>query len=394
MTRILISAAERSGDAHAAHLVREIARLQPGIEMEGFGGDLMAASGVKLARNIIALASMGLGFLPNTGRYLRILRDFDRMLVEFAPDAVLLVDSPGLHFLFARLARWRGVPVIYYICPQIWAWAPWRRARVLRYTDLLLTILPFEEELYRNERVPVVHVGNPVGDSLQAVEPGAGAAIREKLRIPPDARVIGILPGSREREIRGTLPVFRSIIDGLNLDPTRHRLLISSFQERFRGAIEDGLMGCRIPHEVLLDDSRAIAIASDLVLVASGTASLEVAYFQKPMIVIYRVSRSARFLFQLYSVTPYFSLPNILSASTGEAAPIVPERLCIEDDASDLVATARSLLDDTPERRATIDALGRLREKVLTAGATSRAANAVVAFLNGGLGVARGRGTP
>jgi lipid-A-disaccharide synthase len=389
MSAIIVSAAEGSGDSHLARLVRELRVRRPDLRFEGFGGELLRAAGCRLHADLVAHASMGLGFLSKVGRYLRVIAAFDRLLREVRPSAVLLVDSPGLHFIFARLARWRGVPVVYYILPQIWAWAPWRRAKVLRYTDLLLAILPFEEDLYRNLDVPVVYVGHPLGDSLGAVEPGAGRRVRESLRIPADARVVGIIPGSREHEVRDLMPLFRGIVERMGLDPSRHRLLVSSFREDFRVKIEEMLMGCRIPHEVLSEDFRAITLASDIILAKSGTSSLEAAYFEKPMIVLYKAGRIARFLFSQYRVTPFFALPNILGMSLSGGEPTVPERLCDGREAPELAPVARALLDPGPARDDAVRRLRRLKEVAFAPGATARAAGAFLEFLG-----AREEGAP
>jgi lipid-A-disaccharide synthase len=380
--RLFFSAAERSGDTHAANVVGALKRLRPELECEGFGGELMAAQGCLIHEDLVAVSTMGLGFLRHLGRYVRVLRKFYRCLIERTPSAVVLVDSPGLNFCLARLARWRKVPVIYYICPQIWAWAPWRRSKVLRYTDLLLVILPFEEELYRNPLVPVRFVGHPLADSLRQIPPSVGLELRRRLRISPEERVIGILPGSREQEVTQLMPVLREIINGMNLDPKGHRLLISSFREGFRGSIEQLLWGCRVPHEVLLEDARAITAASDLVLVASGTASLEVAYFEKPMLVLYGVSRLTRFGYDLLAVTPFFSLPNILGARLFGGEPLVRERLCLGSEAPELARAAKSLLEPGAVRQEALDRLREFNARTFQPGASRRAAEAILEFID------------
>jgi lipid-A-disaccharide synthase len=384
--RVFVSANERSGDAHAAALVGEVRRRRPDVEFEGFGGEMLREAGCHIHEDLISAASMGLHFVAHFRRFVRAIRTFDRLLDEALPAAVLLVDSPGFNFVLARLAHWRGVPVVYYICPQIWAWAPWRRPKVLKYTDLLLTILPFEEGLYRNPDVPVVSVGHPLGDSLSRFSPKAGEALRARLRIPGDSKVISFLPGSREHEVKDLMPLFRKIIDGMELAGGSHRLLISACQEALRASAEEALFGCRVPHEVLADDARAIAQASDLVLVASGTASLEVAYFEKPMLVLYNAGGLRRLMFDLYSVTPYFSLPNILGASLLDGEPLVYERLCAGGEASEIVAVAKSLLEEGPERAQAIARLQRLKaekDQVFAPGSAARAADAFLEFLQG-----------
>jgi lipid-A-disaccharide synthase len=292
-----------------------------------------------------------------------------------------LVDSPGLHFIFARLARWHGVPVVYYICPQIWAWAPWRRSKILKYTDLLLVILPFEEGMYQNPQVPVVWVGHPLADSLSLAASDAGEKLRSHLQIPPERRVITIFPGSRELEVKKLIPLFREIVDRMDLDPGKHCLLVQSFREAFRPAIEAAMSGCRVPYRVLDEDPRAMAMASDFVFAKSGTTTLEVAYFEKPMMVLYRASALGRLLFYLLSVTPYFALPNVLGAGFRDGKPIVHEQLCRGDEAEKLAPVARSLLEAGPVRDEAIESLRWLKGSAFRPGATSRAADALIAFL-------------
>ncbi|MGQ9589758.1 MAG: lipid-A-disaccharide synthase [Planctomycetota bacterium] len=381
--RIFVSAAERSGDLHAANLVREVARRDASVRFEGFGGELLAGAGCDVREDLVGLASMGVGFLRHLSRYFRALLRFQRALAEARPAAAIFVDSPGLHFLFARIARWRRVPAIAYICPQIWAWGPWRRARVLRYADLLLAVLPFEEALWANPRVPVRYVGHPLADDLALVPEDAGTRLRERLGIGPGERVVGLLPGSRRREIEELLPVFLRILRGLRKRGAECRALVSCFLPEMRPFVEGHLSSSPFRADVVPGDSRALIRASDFALVASGTASLEAAYFEKPMVVLYPARRWERWAYGLMAVTPRFALPNILGFGIAGGEPVVPERLTSGAGEEELAELAGGLLAEGETRERTVERLRALKRRFLEPGATRRAADAVLEFLAG-----------
>ena len=381
--RVLISAVERSGDEHAANFVREVRRVRPEVEFEGFGGELLAAAGCRIHADLIAVASMALGFLGHLPRYFSVVRQFDRLLRETRPDAVVFVDSPGFHFILARLAKWRGIPVVYYICPQIWAWAPWRRRKVLRYTDLLLTILPFEERLYHNDKVAVRFVGHPLGDELASYPEGEGRRLREALDIAPDTRVVGLLPGSRSKEVTRLMPVFRRTLDSLAEEGEEVVAVVSGFRQEFEPTIGEAMEGSPTRWHLVTDDVRSIIQASDVLLVASGTVSLQVAYFERPMFVVYWASRFEQLFYRHFVVTPYFSLPNILGASlTADGAAIVPELLCRGHESGHLAEQLRRFLLDESLHKTTREHLASLRERYLAPGASERAAADLVHFLD------------
>ncbi len=380
--RVLISTVEKSAETHAARLVRGVAAADDAVEFIGFGGPHLEAAGCRLLADTIALATMGLGFLGQAGGLLRTVRLFDRALRREQPDAVVLVDSPGLNFLFARLARWRGVPVVYYICPQIWAWAPWRLGKLLRYTDLLLPILPFEADVLRNETVPVVPVRHPLLDEIDELDRGAGSELRRQHGIDDDQQVIALLPGSRHQEVRQLMPLFRRILDEAKLDAGRNHVLVSCFRDDFEAPIRAAMHGFAVPFDVLRTDSRVITMASDFVVVASGTASLEVAFLERPMMVLYYGGLWLRVVSATLAVTPYFSLPNLLGAALNDGAPIVPERLCRGTESAALGAELKANLGDG-ERRATMAIqLRQVREHLERTSGNHTAAEALTDFLS------------
>jgi lipid-A-disaccharide synthase len=381
---LLIAAAEPSGDRHAAHLLRALRGLRPALDFSGFGGPEMRAAGCELHADLTAMASMGLGFRKHLLGFVKVLERFDELLVKRRPAAVLLVDSPGLNFLLARLARWRGVPVAYYICPQIWAWAPWRRSKVLRWTDLLMVILPFEETLYRNPRVPVHYVGHPLADELSELPPSWGAELREALAIAPGEQLVGVFPGSRRHEVEGLLPHFRRLLERMELDPRRHRLAVSCYRPEFGALVEGALRGSPLRPLVFREDARRLMMACDLALLASGTATLELAFFEKPMLVFYRAGWIERLLYRLFVVSPAFALPNILGlAVNGDAEPTVVERLLGRELPADLPARARRLLEDGEARIEAIQRLQRLKESLFRPGGSALAARTLLDWLDG-----------
>ena len=383
-TRLLVSAVEPSADLHLAHLLEELSGLRPGIECRGFGGERVRAAGCTVDADPTSYSSVGFGFLKSIGRYFNLLKQFDRLLREFEPAAVLLVDAPAFNFLLARLARWRGVPVVYYICPQIWAWAPWRRRKVLRYTDLLLSIIPFEKELYSNDRVPVHYVGHPIADELSALAPDLGEEFRSSLGISQQEKLIGIFPGSRRAEVEGLSTSFFNLLAQMKLDPDRHRIVVSALREDFRELIEDAAASHGLKIELISGDCRPLMKACDLALVASGTASLELAWFEKPMLVFYKVSGLGYWLFKnFFSVTPWFTLPNILGSAANEGEVTVFEKLLRRDEELEEIApVAIGLLEDELKRGEVIDRLQKLKAACMMPGANAKAAAVLNDFLS------------
>lgn len=376
--RVFICAGEDSGDVHASSLIRQMAQVRPDVRFEGFGGRRMEAAGCHLHANIIHLAAMGFSFLQNVRAFAGLIRRFYRLLREDPPDVLVLVDFPGFNFLLARLAHWNEIPVVYYICPQIWAWAPWRRGKILRLTDLLMVILPFEEDFYRSPGHHVVHVGHPLADALTATPPAdvLEDELRARHAIATGARVLGLFPGSREHEVRQLLPYYRDILAKMAIDPGSDRIVVSCCREEFRPIIEETLRDLPVRVDIEEGDAHALMAASDLALVASGTASLELAYYGTPMLVLYRVGRLAHAVFRLLCTSPFISLVNILG---GEE--VVPEEVTHRDGSEEQARRAELLLRDTPERARCIQRLQDLRERVFQPGASRHAAETLARFL-------------
>jgi len=382
-TRLLVSAVEPSADLHLSHLLDELRVLRPDIECRGFGGERMRASGCAIDADPTSFSSVGFGFFRSIGRYFNLLKQFDRLLREFKPSAVLLVDAPAFNFLLARLARWRGVPVAYYICPQIWAWAPWRRRKVLRYTDLLISIIPFEEELYSNERVPVHYVGHPIADELSTLDDHLDADLRSSFGIRGEEKLIGIFPGSRRQEVEGLSSSFFNLLSQMNLDSDCYRIVASALREDFRDVIKAAAASHGLEVQLVDGDCRPLMKACDLALVASGTASLELAWFEKPMLVFYKVNGFGYWLFKnFFSVTPWFTLPNILGCgANGGEATVFEKLLRSEAELEEIAPVALKLLEDEQERTEVVDRLRKLKDVCMTPGANAKAAAVLNDFL-------------
>ncbi|MFQ5655416.1 MAG: lipid-A-disaccharide synthase, partial [Planctomycetota bacterium] len=358
--RIYLSAGEASGDLHAAHLVEALRRLRPGWRFAGLGGERMAEAGVELRANLVDHAVMGLRrVFGQIGALLRITAIFLEEMRRAPPDLLLLIDNPGLHLNLARLARARGIPVVYYICPQVWAWAPWRLRRVARRADLLLAILPFEEGIYSGVHPRVRYVGNPVFDHLAAVErrleaeqpsPGDGDGGGEP--------ILALFPGSRRQEVEEALPAMLDAARGLVARRPGLRVRVSCQRPSMRPLVEEHLGDAGVEASIVEGPPHALQRAAYLSLVVSGTATLEQAFFGVPMAVVYPVRPLARRLFGTLGVTPHISLVNLFAGRE-----VVPEILFAPGEERRIEEAAIPLLEDEGSRQGVIDDLRRLREE-------------------------------
>jgi lipid-A-disaccharide synthase len=370
--RIMIVAGEASGDLHGATLARALRALAPAARLYGMGGRAMHAEGVELLVDATGDATVG-GTEAVTGvpglyrAYRRLRATLDS---PDRPDALVVIDFPEFNLRLARAARRAGIAVIYFIPPQIWAWRPWRVRLMRRVVSLVLAVFPFEPPLYRRAGVPVTFVGHPVVDALADAPPRDDA--RKRLGLDGAGPVIGLLPGSRRHEVERVLPVMRQAAAVIAARQPGVRFVVAQAATVERSTIE-ATATAGPPLAIVESSPYVVMRAADLVLVTSGTATLEAALLGTPMIVCYRLSRLTELLFAPLVRIPWISLANI---TLGRA--VVPELYQGGLTAAALAREALALLESPAALAAQRDAFGELAGQLGSPGVGARAARHVL----------------
>ena len=373
MPRILIVTGEASGDLHGAHLVKALKELSPALQIVGVGGASMRAAGAELVKDIPQLDVMGLIGLSAVKTMLQRISRIRTLIKSERWDLVVLIDNPGLNFHFARVARACGLKVLYYIAPQVWAWRRGRMRWIQQRVDHVLAILPFEEPLYKQAGVRCTFVGNPL---LDEVAPSYDRhALRRQFGLSDAGPVIGLFPGSRKGELLEHIPLLLETVHRLaERHPAIQFILAqaSSIQDEF---LADLLKASPVPIRVFRNQASEVMAASDLLVVKSGTSTLQAAVVGPPMILFYRASswltyRLARLLIRV----PWIGLANLV-AGRG----IVPELIHDEATPERLVQETERLLADPRAYEDMKAALLSVRRALGTPGASRRAAEAVLA---------------
>jgi lipid-A-disaccharide synthase len=373
----MLSAGEASGDLHGASLCRALQAQAPGVRLFGLGGPRMAGVGMEQLADIREIAVIG--FSEALRRFPAIQRTYRRLvaaLVNERPDVVVLIDFPGLNLRLAGAAHRAGLPVVYFIPPQIWAWAPGRIRTIQRRVSLVLAVLPFERALYQRAGIPVEFVGHPILDTLADL-PDRSTARRE-LGLDEQALVIGLLPGSRPQEIRHMMPLMREVAGRVASVHPRARFVVGLAPTVERTDVEPYLSGGPAI-TVVADRTHAVMRAADLLLVTSGTATLEAALLGTPMLVCYRVSILTEWLGAPMVRVPWISLTNLV---LGRA--VVPEFYWRRDAKPERIAGAALRLLASPEALdAQRRAFAELADELGQPGVAARAAQTVLSIAEG-----------
>lgn len=376
--RIFFSVGEPSGDLHGANLIHAL-RERTSLEPFGLGGPRMRVAGCELLRDMSDLAVMGLWpALAKLPEFFRLLAQVERALDEQRPDAVVLIDYPGFNWHVARKAKERGIPVIYYGLPQLWAWASWRVKKVQRYVDHALCKLPFEEKWFRDRGCNATYVGHPYFDELRAqrLDEDFLTSTRQS-----GERLLTILPGSRTQEVRSNLPMLLKAAAMVRQEVSGVRLAIASYNERQAAMAREMVAAGPTPADVFVERTPELIHAAECCLACSGSVSLELLYHAKPSVIVYRTS------WWLYQVVRhlvnvrYITLVNLLSSEEA----ILPEYPTWHDRSEEIAAHAVEWLQNEFSRQRVIKRLIELRDRVATGGSSARAAEYIVREVNGAL---------
>ena len=380
-----LCAGEASGDQLGAGLIAALKRRFPDIEFAGIGGDAMRAAGLDAWHDANALAVMGLSeVLAHLPRLLRLRRAFRERVLAWKPDVFVGIDAPDFNLGVERWLKARGVRTVHYVSPSVWAWREGRAARIGRSADRVLCLFPMEPAIYARHGIEASFVGHPLADAMP-LDPDRAEA-RSALGLAFHDPVLALLPGSRLGEIARMLPAFLDAADLVAERVSGLKVLIPAANAACRDAIEalmaqDENRTPRSADHIILDArAREAMVASDVVLLASGTAALEAMLAKRPMVVGHRIAPSTYRIVRAFGLlkTAHVSLPNVLA---GEA--LVPELL--QDD-----CTPRNLADaalhwfEQPEAVASLRPRFRAIHEALRRDASARAADVVAELVQRG----------
>ncbi len=376
--RIAMVAGETSGDLLASHLIRALRRHLPDAEFFGIGGPKMQAEGFEVRWPCELLAVHG--YVDALKRYRElsgIRRDLLGQIRAERPDAFIGVDAPDFNLWLEGKVRDAGIPAIHFVGPSIWAWRGGRIKRIARSVSHMLCLFPFEPELYERAGVPVSYVGHPLADEFP-LEPDRAEA-RERLGIAAERRVVAMLPGSRQSEVRNLADIFIGTAKMLHERDPERLFLVPLATRETRQLFEEALHrqdAGELPIRMLFGHAVEAMTAADVVLVASGTASLEAALLKRPMVITYRIGKWQYRLMKRMAYLPWVGLPNILCGET-----VVPELLQDEADPEHLAAAIDDWFADDA-RRAAVEARFTALHHTLRQDTARRAAEAILPYLD------------
>ena len=372
---VMILAGEASGDAHAAEFVNELLALRPDLQISGMGGKAMTGAGVNLFFDSSIIAVVGLF------EVLRHWRDIKRAMAvvrermeKTRPQLLVLVDYPEFNLKMARHAKSLGIPVLFYISPQIWAWRPKRIHKIGRLIDHMAVIFRFEKQYYEKAGIPVTFVGHPlVGKVTAGVNP---AALRARLDIAEDARVVGLFPGSRHSEISRLLPLMFATARRMQAQDSSLRFLLPVASTRDFDAISRQARASGVDIRVTSDDVYGVIASCDAIVTCSGTVTLEVALLGVPMCIVYKMAPLSFLILKRLVTIPHIGLVNIVAQRA-----VVRELLQGDASPEAIAQELQHLLDDEDYRATIAEGLEMVRRNLGSGNGALNMAELVLSLL-------------
>ncbi len=364
--KFFISAGEESGEIYGARLAAEFKKLNPDVELAGIGGDRMKAEGVKIFHHVREMAAIGLiDILKKIFFFKKVLGEIKENIEKEEYDALILIDAPELNFRIGKFAYGAGVPVFYYVCPQLWAWRTYRANSLKSWVDTMLVLFPFEVGFYRQCGVKAEFLGHPMLDEIKSYD-------RESLRselMPADCKkIVGLLPGSRNAEIEHILKPELEAADIIH-----SKMDDVGFVIPVAGSLDERkvlkAVGDRSYIKVIKGRSHEVMAASDMLITKSGTSTLEGAIFGVPMVIVYRGPFISYWFARILAHVEFIGLPNIIAGKK-----VATEYLQSDFKAGDVAKEVLGLLSDEAKLIEKREALKEVRQKLGKAGAAKRAA--------------------
>lgn len=373
---ILLIAGEASGDLHGAYLARALFFLLPQIHITGVGGAHMRTAGVELLFDIERISVVGIW------EGVKVLRElwtmYQTLVKRMNTDsckAVILIDFPEFNLRLARAAKKRGIPVLYYIAPQVWAWRSWRVHAIKRVVDKMFVILPFEVPFYKQAGIDVEFVGHPLLDQFQDQTYDKTVLCRQ-WGLDPQRPLIGLLPGSRRHEIDYMLPIMLQAAQQIRRSIPTVQFVLPLAPTLRRSLVEPFLSSTPLDIQVVEGQTYPAMQVADFLIVTSGTATLEAGLFQTPMVIVYRGHLLSALIVWLLLQVPYVGLVNLIAG-----AEIVPELLQWRATPDRIARVTLDYLGNPSRLQATREALGRVRVALGDPGVSIRTAQQIVHFL-------------
>jgi len=366
---LIVIAGEVSGDIHGAHLIAALKSKNPGLEISGIGGDLMIKEGLRSEYHIKQMAFLGfvevLKHLPFINK---VFRNMYALAKSIRPAAIILIDYPGFNLRFAKKVKKLGIPVIYYISPQLWAWGKKRVYKIKKYIDKMFVIFPFEKEFYAKYGIQADYVGHPLADNhYNDVNPK---------KMTEEKRILGLLPGSRLQEIDKLLPdMLRTAEILISAGQITEALILKV--GTIPAEIYESYIGGKASIRLIESESAKFYNQIDAALVSSGTATLESAYFQVPLVIVYRVSRLTWTVANIFVKLDMIGLANIVAEKY-----IAKELLQYNFKPLSASVELERLLEPQTNKQVRNE-LKIIRKKLGPPGASERAAELIINFISG-----------